>query len=567
MQQQVFMLKKIKYIFNKKFTIVLLLILITIPAVHRLIRPGFFSMYDDMQVIRLQQMDVCIKDGQIPCRWVPDLGYGYGYPLYQYYAPLPYYVMEAFHLLGFSFITSVKIGFILSVICSAFFFFLFVNRLFSLPSSLVATSLYIYSPIRAGDLYVRGAMGELWGIAILPLVFWGIERLIKNKNNGSVVILGIVLAFFSITHNLTVIMATPLIIVWILIRLVELNSKNRIGILKRLFYSGALGFAISAFYTIPLIVERNLVHLETLTQGYFNYLAHFVSLKQLFFSFHWGYGPSILGPNDDTSLSAGPLHVLMVFVSILTILKMKDKKGKLTFVGLLVLFFGFVFLTHQKSTFVWKTLPFMSYFQFPWRFLVVASFCSSILGSLVFENISKKWKNYVAIIFIITTLVVYGRFFTPKDWFPLTDNKKLSGEMLQRQITASIYDYLPKSASKAPDEPAPKGLIVETGEVEILQAKRGSNWFFYVVDVRSEEADIIIPTYDFPGWKVTVDKKVVSYQKKGELGLLGINVGKGQHKIDAKLQKSTSKLAGDYLSLSGILVAGYLMTNRKKTYA
>ena len=79
-------------------------------------RPGFFSMYDDMQVIRLQQMDKCVKDGQIPCRWAPDLGYGYGYPLYQYYAPLPYYVMETFHLLGFSLINSVKIGFILTII-------------------------------------------------------------------------------------------------------------------------------------------------------------------------------------------------------------------------------------------------------------------------------------------------------------------------------------------------------------------------------------------------------------------------------------------------------------------
>src|SRR4030066_455184 len=151
------------------------LLMIILPAVFRLIRPGFFSMYDDMQVIRLKEMDICVKDGQIPCRWVPDLGYGYGYPLFQYYAPLPYSVMEIFHLGGFSLIGSVKIGFILSVFLSAMFFFPLARRFFSEEASLISTALYIYLPIRLTDLYIKGAMGELWGLAILPLFFWRLD--------------------------------------------------------------------------------------------------------------------------------------------------------------------------------------------------------------------------------------------------------------------------------------------------------------------------------------------------------------------------------------------------------
>ena len=92
---------------GKLFVLIVILIII-FPVIFRLIRPGFYSMYDDMQVIRLQQMDVCVRDGQIPCRWVPDLGLGYGYPLYQYYAPLPYYFMETVHLLGFSYAPRIK---------------------------------------------------------------------------------------------------------------------------------------------------------------------------------------------------------------------------------------------------------------------------------------------------------------------------------------------------------------------------------------------------------------------------------------------------------------------------
>src|SRR3989337_4439722 len=103
--------------FRKNILLFALLIL-TIPAISSLLKPGYFPMHDDMQAMRLLQMDKCIKDGQIPCRWVPDMGYGYGYPQFNYYAPLPYYVMETIHLLGFSYLDSVKAFFVLTVIIS-----------------------------------------------------------------------------------------------------------------------------------------------------------------------------------------------------------------------------------------------------------------------------------------------------------------------------------------------------------------------------------------------------------------------------------------------------------------
>src|SRR4030043_1423649 len=123
--QKIFNLKR-----RKPFTFILIFI-ITIPSIYKLIRPGFFTMFDDMQVVRLWQMDKCVKDFQIPCHWVPDLGLGYGYPLYSYYAPLPYYFMEGVHLINISFIDSVKIGFASSVILSVIFFYLFMRYFFS----------------------------------------------------------------------------------------------------------------------------------------------------------------------------------------------------------------------------------------------------------------------------------------------------------------------------------------------------------------------------------------------------------------------------------------------------
>src|SRR3989344_5957643 len=74
-----------------------------------LLNKGYFSMHDVQQVVRLQQMDKSLKAGQFPVRWVEDLGFGYGYPVFNFYPPFIYYSGEVIHLAGFGFTDSIKI--------------------------------------------------------------------------------------------------------------------------------------------------------------------------------------------------------------------------------------------------------------------------------------------------------------------------------------------------------------------------------------------------------------------------------------------------------------------------
>jgi hypothetical protein len=76
-----------------------------------LIGKGYFNMHDDLQMMRQLEMEKCFLDLQIPCRWVPDMGYGFGYPLFNFYPPLPYLVGEGIRLIGYSFVDTVKILF------------------------------------------------------------------------------------------------------------------------------------------------------------------------------------------------------------------------------------------------------------------------------------------------------------------------------------------------------------------------------------------------------------------------------------------------------------------------
>jgi hypothetical protein len=96
--------------------------------VFNLCKSGFFPMQDDLQAFRIYEMNKCFTDFQIPCRWVPDAGYEYGYPQFNYYPPSVYYLGEALYKVGFQYIDSVKILFAAGYILSALqCFFWLVN--------------------------------------------------------------------------------------------------------------------------------------------------------------------------------------------------------------------------------------------------------------------------------------------------------------------------------------------------------------------------------------------------------------------------------------------------------
>ena len=94
----------------------------------QLLRPGFYTMHDDLQVMRLYEMDRCFKDGQLPCRWAPDMAQNYGQPLFNFYSAFPYYLGELIHLVGFSFIDTVKLLFFLSLFLSGAFSYLLARH-------------------------------------------------------------------------------------------------------------------------------------------------------------------------------------------------------------------------------------------------------------------------------------------------------------------------------------------------------------------------------------------------------------------------------------------------------
>ena len=196
------MKKFFKKLSKKNFFWIILLFLLALPTFWRILTPGHFPIHDDLQVGRLYQMNLCWLDGQIPCRWVPDMGHGYGYPLFNFYPPFPYYLGQIFIFLGFSYLNSAKLLFILALFFSGFFAYLLGKELWGKYGGWVTAAFYLYLPYHAVDVYVRGAMNEFWGLVFFPALFWLALKIIRENKKIFIEILAFFISLILISHNI-----------------------------------------------------------------------------------------------------------------------------------------------------------------------------------------------------------------------------------------------------------------------------------------------------------------------------------------------------------------------------
>lgn len=552
----------------KNYYWILGLILLALPAFWRFLAPGHLPIHDDLQIGRLYQMDLCWKDGQIPCRWVPDMGYGYGYPLFNYYPPLPYYLGEIFHFLGFSFINSIKIVFVLALFFSGFFAYLLGKELWGKYGGWVVAAFYLYAPYHAVDVYVRGAMNEFWGLVFFPALFWAVYQLIKKESKVFIFWLAFFIGLIFLSHNLMAFFITPALGLWAIFLIWYLKKPFK-KIFSWLLVGGIWGLCLSAFFTLPVFFEQNLVHIETMFIGYFNYLAHFADTYQLFFSRFWGYGASVWGTDDGMSFAIGQFQWLTGLVAFLTFIWfwLKKRQKEIWLVTFLFIFFlGAAFLAHQRSSFLWSAIPVLANMQFPWRFVGLSTFFVSLISGSFFLLVKDNKKAFILSLFLILTVVALNfNFFRPEKIIKTTDAQKLfSAEGWYKLQTDAIFDYLPINAPLPPSKPAPQEPWFTRGEGgEIKNFQKGTNWEKFEADIKGESV-IELPLYDFPIWQVLANGKPVEINHQNELGLITFRLGAGSYQVEVKLKNTPIRSFSNYLSLAGWLgVLFYLILGRK----
>ncbi len=539
--------------------------------------PGYFSHHDDLQVMRIFEMRKCFADLQIPCRWVPDMGFGNGFPLFNYYGVLAYYIGGVLsYFLGY--LGAAKALFFIPLVLGGITMYLLGLELFkSKWAGLTTGVLYLFAPYRALDIWVRGAIAESFAMSMIPLVFYFALRLIRQKTRTNIVGTAVSLGLFLTCHNIMIMYFMPFLILFIVFWLVVEKFKNW----KIVLLSSVIGGGISAFFLLPAYLEKNLVQTETLLALGFDFRGHFTSLNQLFLDRSWGYGASVFGINDTLSFQVGVVHWLLAVIAaalaliwlIFKFFKRSKSKDSGIALSLFALFtflaFGFsVFLTHGKSAFIWEAIPTLQYSQFPWRALSMSVFFSSILGGyLIVVLVSlNRWIAILGVVLVIfLTVFLNWNYFKPEHfYYKLTEQEKLTGVLWRIQQSAGILDYLPKTAQE-PKDTAPTTPEVITGKAKISKINVNSNNWNFTANV-SQKANIEIPIFDFPNWKVYVNGKLYPHSHQNKLGRIRLDLPVGEYSIRGNLANTTLRYIANFTTFISVAFLIYLVTYGKKLY-
>jgi uncharacterized membrane protein len=110
-----------------------------------LTRPGLPAGTDaEIHVPRVAEFARILADGVLYPRWAPDFYLGYGYPLFNFYAPLAYYLAQPFYLFT-SAASAVKALFLIGALLAGLGMYAFARPSLGRTAGVVSAAAFLYT--------------------------------------------------------------------------------------------------------------------------------------------------------------------------------------------------------------------------------------------------------------------------------------------------------------------------------------------------------------------------------------------------------------------------------------
>lgn len=518
-------------------------------TIRPLVGAGYFTMHDDAQVARVIVMGKALLNGQFPVRWVSDLGYGLGYPLYNFYAPLPYYFGGTLYALGLDSVWATKMMMALGMLLAGVTMYALVQARFGRMSGILAGVLYVFAPYHAVQLYVRGAVGELWAYAFLPLI------LVRNNPWIAGGALAAVILSHTIMGYVTVVFYGIGLALYSLILL--FRKKFHLSFIMYHLSLLSIGLGLSAFFWLPAALEMGYTNVAEQVSATANFRDHFVCLPQLWNSL-WGYAGSAPGCIDGMSFKIGKLHIVLAIVGAVLGFSRTQLFSVIGFTSILMVL--------GISRGIWEILPGFAYVQYPWRLLTGIALSVSVLGAGALLRIRGKWMrvSMLAALFV-AILGLNTKLFAPQITYDKPASFFESEEEISWRVSKVSDEYLPPSVQKPGTyEGVAKYILSSNTDQGLFVETEIDTGVYAKLHVQAAQPmDVVLNRVYFPGWRYWVNG--VRQVAQVENGLPRIRLPKDRSIVEMRFGNTPVRIMGNIITLG--VFFWFLKTYGKKTIA
>lgn len=486
-----------------------------------LFSPGLFPTHDgEYHIIRFYEFSKVLQSGIIYPRWAPDLNYGYGVPLFNFVYPLPSYIAFFLHILSISFITGFKMSLFFALCLSAFGIYFWAKEFWGKTGGIIASICYTFSPYHFVDIYIRGSIGEVWALGFYPWFLYSITRYKYQKNIKWFFISNIIFGLIIFSHNILALAFMPFAVVYAF--LIFFNKKNLYQTCAKVLSVFIIGISMSAIFWLPALFETKF----TIGLQVFGIDANFPDLFQLLIP-SWGSGFFGSDLQNQMSVQIGIANIIASLMSAFIGIKLflnKDKRFPVT-LFMLCSFVCLFLLMLSISLPVWKIVPLMNYFQFPWRFLSLIILITSFLaGSVVIFN-----KNIIFIAFYVIFIIFLSFPYSKPAYYMLRNDSYYTSRSNFIDGTNSPGNAFNTIYAQGVFSKQKEKITYFSGK-GILQMHKNFPEEYNVSVVNLEHSVLAIHTAYFPGWKAQIDAINTPIEKASDGSML-LPVSNGKHDI------------------------------------
>lgn len=496
-------------------------------------------------VERLMNM-VSLLPEQFPVRWSPTLDHGFGIPLFNFTYPAPYYLGSLLMFLGVGPVRSYYALLFLAYFLGGLGIYL-LGRQRPLTGFLAAV-LYLLTPYQFLDLFVRGALGEVFALGLIPWVLLALENLSLTGRFKWYTSLPFALLILS--HNFFAYLFLGLLIFFTLA-----IYRHKLLILLSLLYSACL----SSFFLLPAFIERS--YLLITQEKAHTYVAHFVHPRQLIYS-KWIYLGSVIGEsNNEMSFQLGVANLVILVLALAYLLYRLIKRHSLAKLPPYLIALGLaIYLTLPHSAWLWERIPLMSSLQFPWRFLGV----TAILFALIYLELAAHFKSgrgaksFLVFSALLVALAYYNtrNYHYPVKWMNEAEYLQLHYEYAGQNTTANREELVPLWAVKERYQPGGNALQLEGG-AELIDKQESALSLIFSANAGNAQARAVYYKNYYPSWTGTVDgeKLELSPTPTGEITFPLLP---GEHRYELKITETKTATAGNYITLLSLILLPFV---------
>jgi len=540
-----------KKIFNRYISFKYLLVLISLLPLVSLLRQGGYESGDlNLHVAVAIPFFESLKQGNIFPIWNPYVLSGYGYPLYLFIYPLPYYLASFIHFTGISLIDSFKVVAGISYVLSGLFMFLFIKKITKKElAGLVAALFYLFAPYHLVDLHFRFTIGEVIAFFFLPATFYFAE-LVHDRKKMGFFLLSCSVGGFILSHQAISLIGIFLLSLYTLFQYLQ-KRDNRIFLLR--IFGIFFGISIAAFYWLPLLTEAKFTYLLSSSVSFEPISSFFYSPNRFGFLFQ--------GNRGELYFPLGYFHLLVisfsVFIFLFPFIKKKfTKQEKNIYIICLTCFVISFFMMLSVSKPLWEVLPFIKGFQMSYRLSLFCAFFSSIIAGLVLPKFRKLIVFLILGLVIITTILNWG---TRRVIPTITDSTISYQPALFPNNMGTGNTIWLKNLAILASRPK-ENLQVLDGSAVISEMSRSSTQHKYTLNVESKVATLKENTLYFPDWKLIVNNKYYpfSYTSASYSGLITFSLKKGFYKVEFSYHDTIIRLISRYISIFAFIFITFL---------